>query len=554
MQRKLGYRPALLWNPAVYEYLREAYGPDHFSRICDALTRPSTYCCVRVNAMQTSTAAVIAELKEFLSSKEAEGTTCYEHPLLKNVVIVPGRGPCDVSYDDEVQKIVMVSRKCAEAVLRGAEVFVPGVLACSEHVDEGDSVAVFARIEVKDSAGKWSNGVTRGTTIPLSDWESSLGGSPYDWFIGKGRAMMSRPTLFRERQGIAVKMTDRIYNLPAFHGILEGRVFLQNLPSIVTAIVLDPQPGERILDMCAAPGGKTTAIASLMNNTGEVIALDRTHNKVLEILSLAKELGLSCIQAFKLDALKSVQVDSDAQSSLALTQPLEKGLTCNYACVFFANISHFGRAEIQCFMATLGDPPQTEVPPTSQYTSKARERKESRRLKNGRGRGQHLGGRVDMIKRFPPNSFDRVLLDAPCSALGLRPRLFAAEETLESLGRHAIYQRRLFDRAVELVKAGGTLVYSTCTINPGENEALVRYALDKYKFLVLVDQVPKIGGPGLVGGTSVYDGRGYREWLKEGEQYLVQRFDPSSPVDTIGFFIAKFQVPATKSANVSGNC
>ncbi|EFJ27284.1 hypothetical protein SELMODRAFT_412312 [Selaginella moellendorffii] len=422
MQRKLGYRPALLWNPAVYEYLREAYGADHFSRICDALTRPSTYCCVRANAMQTSTAAVIAELKEFLSSKEAEGTTCYEHPLLKNVVIVPGRGPCD-----------KVCGSCAP--------WCRGVLACSEHVDEGDSVAVFARIEVKDSAGKWSNGVTRGTTIPLSDWESSLGGSPYDWFIGKGRAMMSRPTLFRERQGIAVKMTDRIYNLPAFHGILEGGVFLQNLPSIVTAIVLDPQPGERILDMCAAPGGKTTAIASLMNNTGEVIALDRTHNKVLEILSLAKELGLSCIQAFKLDALKSVQVDSDAQSSLALTQPLEK--------------------EIQCFMATLGDPPETEVPPTSQYTSKARERKESRRLKNGRGRGQHLGGRVDMIKSFPPNSFDRVLLDAPCSALGLRPRLFAAEETLESLGRHAIYQRRLFDRAVELVKAGGTLVYST---------------------------------------------------------------------------------------------
>lgn len=44
--------------------------------------------------------------------------------------------------------------------------------------------------------------------------------------------------------------------------------------------VLDPQQGERILDMCAAPGGKTTAIAMLMMDNGEVVAVDRSHNKV----------------------------------------------------------------------------------------------------------------------------------------------------------------------------------------------------------------------------------------------------------------------------------
>lgn len=50
-----------------------------------------------------------------------------------------------------------------------------------------------------------------------------------------------------------------------------------------------------------------------------------------------------------------------------------------------------------------------------------------RRMRNGPGRNQCTGGRVENSKGFAPNSFDRVLLDAPCSALGLRPRLFAGE-------------------------------------------------------------------------------------------------------------------------------
>ncbi|PNY03567.1 methyltransferase NSUN6-like protein [Trifolium pratense] len=59
------------------------------------------------------------------------------------------------------------------------------------------------------------------------------------------------------------------------------------------------------------------------------------------------------------------------------------------------------------------------------YPSKAEIRKSMRRARNGPGRNQSGGGRVDSLKGFNPDSFDRVLLDAPCSALGLRPRLFA---------------------------------------------------------------------------------------------------------------------------------
>ncbi|MCI63937.1 NOL1/NOP2/sun family protein, partial [Trifolium medium] len=57
-------------------------------------------------------------------------------------------------------KEVIVSRKCAEAVLRGAQVYVPGIMACSAHVEKGDTVAVSVAIEQQGSDGGWSSGMT----------------------------------------------------------------------------------------------------------------------------------------------------------------------------------------------------------------------------------------------------------------------------------------------------------------------------------------------------------------------------------------------------------
>ncbi|RWW33440.1 hypothetical protein BHE74_00013934 [Ensete ventricosum] len=62
-------------------------------------------------------------------------------------------------------KEVIVSRKCAEAVLRGAQVYVPGVLACSSHVEKGDVVAVSIAVEQRMSNGGWGVGFTRGTVL-----------------------------------------------------------------------------------------------------------------------------------------------------------------------------------------------------------------------------------------------------------------------------------------------------------------------------------------------------------------------------------------------------
>jgi hypothetical protein len=100
--------------------------------------------------------------------------------------------------------------------------------------------------------------------------------------LGNGIAMLSRLVLFRYVQGVkgvAVHMTQPLYAGPTLT-MLEPQFFLQNLPSIVTGHVLRPQPGMRVLDMCAAPGGKTSHLADLVGPAGCVIALERSGKRV----------------------------------------------------------------------------------------------------------------------------------------------------------------------------------------------------------------------------------------------------------------------------------
>lgn len=240
---------------------------------------------------------------------------------------------------------------------------------------------------------------------------------------------------------------------------------------MVVSHVLNPQPGERILDMCAAPGGKTTHLATLMHDQGEVIAMDKIANKVKKIKQNAELLQLNCIKAFCYDGTKALSVEK--------------------------------REDKQ------------EGPP------------------------------------FLPESFDRILLDAPCSGMGQRPNM-AYSSTLKEVTSYQPLQRKLFTVAVKLLKPGGVLVYSTCTITLSENEEQVAWALETFPCLQLQPQEPHIGGEGMRGaGLALHQ-------LK-----LLQRFDPSAGTlqgtdmeslqdcreedlvslankDCIGFFIAKF--------------
>jgi len=134
------------------------------------------------------------------------------------------------------------------------------------------------------------------------------------------------------------------------------------------------------------------------------------------------------------------------------------------------------------------------------------------------------------VKEFYPESFDRVLLDPPCSALGLRPKLLIDATTMNDLEKHVKYQQQFVREAVSLLKPGGTMTYSTCTIHASENEGMVRHILDKYPVMQLVDVAIDLGQSGLPGVG-----------LSESECHLVRRFDPSdSTADTMGFFVAKF--------------
>ena len=77
--------------------------------------------------------------------------------------------------------------------------------------------------------------------------------------LGRGVAEMRRSTMFRATSGLAVRLTALDGGLPAapsLNGVLTKRYYAQNLPSAVCAHVLNPKPGTRVIDMCAAPGGK----------------------------------------------------------------------------------------------------------------------------------------------------------------------------------------------------------------------------------------------------------------------------------------------------------
>ena len=136
------------------------------------------------------------------------------------------------------------------------------------------------------------------------------------------------------------------------------------------------------------------------------------------------------------------------------------------------------------------------------------------------------------VQGFYPESFDRILLDPPCSALGLRPKL-CLDASLD-LKKYALYQKAFVDQAVRLLKPGGIMTYSTCTINAIENEQMVAHILGMCAEMRLMDvgvDLAGMCGPGLPG-----------HGLNDTERNMVSRFDCVDHGSCMtGFFVAKLQ-------------
>ncbi|XP_048163426.1 tRNA (cytosine(72)-C(5))-methyltransferase NSUN6-like isoform X2 [Corvus hawaiiensis] len=462
----MSFFPKISFQYEVEEYLTKVFrnkelitalgaqeAENKYQSLLSHLSHPPGFTTVRVNTHLASVKHVKKLLFEEIQKFKGLCVPVLEHPKLQDILLIPVVGPRRDLKKHASE--VIVGAQCGYAVLRGAHVYVPGIVSTSRFVKAGDLVSVYSDIE-----GKCKRGAKEFDGVKV--------------FLGNGISELSRSEIFSSTgplKGLGVRMIEPVYLSPSFDNVLPRHLFLQNLPSVVVSHILNPQPGEKILDMCAAPGGKTTHLATLMHDQGEVIAMDKIANKVKKIKQNAELLQLNCIKAFCYDGTRALSVEK--------------------------------REDKQ------------EGPP------------------------------------FLPESFDRILLDAPCSGMGQRPNM-AYSSTLKEVASYQPLQRKLFTMAVKLLKPGGVLVYSTCTITLAENEEQVAWALKTFPCLHLHPQEPHIGGEGMKGAGLSLD-----------QLKLLQRFDPSAVTlqgmdinslqdsreddlislankDCIGFFIAKF--------------
>jgi hypothetical protein len=167
--------PALAcWYDDTRALMVACYGEAAFARLAAALMQPPGATCVRVNTLAPGSDTVHATLEALVG-----GGVTQAHAGMPEALLVPGSGLHHVDVSLAAGRELAVNRRCAEAVLRGADVYVPGVLGCTAGVEEGMLVAVTAVVE---PLGATSAGMTRGTVLP------PLAGAPTRMLLGCARA------------------------------------------------------------------------------------------------------------------------------------------------------------------------------------------------------------------------------------------------------------------------------------------------------------------------------------------------------------------------------
>ena len=188
--------------------------------------------------------------------------------------------------------------------------------------------------------------------------------------------------------------------VPSLPGFQEGAFYVEDEAAQLIPPLLDPQPGDIVLDACAAPGGKSTHLAGLMQNKGIIYSVDRKGARLDLLRSNCRRLGVHIV----------VPIVGD------IRQPRE----------WVPMIEAAGPPSIK--KARVGEP-----------------------------------------------SVDRILVDAPCSGLGVLRRHPEAKwrKDAQALPRHQARQCQILEAVAPCLRLGGVLVYSTCSTEPEENEDVI---------------------------------------------------------------------------------
>lgn len=201
------------------------------------------------------------------------------------------------------------------------------------------------------------------------------------------RASLEEAAVALEAEGVKSEvhpwLPDCLYlqgtgDLERLRAFQEGMIYIQDPAARLAVLAAEPRPGSRVLDVCAAPGGKSFAAAIAMGDRGEIVSCDLHENKLKRIREGAARLGLASIH-------------TEAADGRTLREEWRDG-------------------------------------------------------------------------------FDLVLVDAPCSGLGiLRKKPDIRKKSADDLFTLPVVQSAILDNAARYVRPGGTLLYSTCTILPEEN-------------------------------------------------------------------------------------
>lgn len=227
----------------------------------------------------------------------------------------------------------------------------------------------------------------------------------------------------------------------------DGEIYIQNLSSMIPVLVLAPQQDEKILDLAAAPGSKTTQIASLMQNTGEITANDISRQRLFKLRHNLMQAGVTNTKILNL--------------------------------------------------------------PGESFWKKL------------------------------PEYFDRTLVDVPCTMEGriqCDDPLSYKDWSPKKIKHLAKLQKYLLRSAVSATKVGGTIVYSTCTLSPEENEEVIEWIIEKTNGALQVEQITIPSIP-FTPGITKWNNKTYLHTKN------TCRIQPDNTFE--GFFIAKLQKKKT---------